>query len=148
MTQPIIFISYSHEDESEKDELLTHLGVLQREGSISLWSDDQISVGADWKQEISEVIAQARVAILLISANFLNSGFILGEEVPILLNRRKSEGLIVFPVIAKACAWRDVKWLTEIHVRPKNGKPIWSASNRQVDEDLTAIAEEVAEIVR
>src|SRR5262245_10381468 len=127
MTQPIIFISYSREDEREKDELLTHLGVLQREGSISLWSDGQIGAGADWKQEISEAIAQARVAILLISANFLNSDFILDKEVPILLKRRKSEGLIVFPVIAKACAWNKVNWLTEINVRPQNGRPIWGA---------------------
>ena len=87
MTQMVIFVSYSHKDEREKDKLLSHLGVLQHQGLIDLWSDDRIGAGTHWKQEISEAIAQAKVAILLISANFLTSDFILGEEVPKLLKR-------------------------------------------------------------
>src|SRR5262245_52717279 len=102
MTQPVIFISYSHKDEKEKDKLLSHLAVLQAGGLISLWSDDRIKAGADWKQEIREAMAQAKVAILLISANFLSSSFILSQEIPALLQRREREGLTVFPVIAKA----------------------------------------------
>ena len=47
MTQPVIFISYSHKDEREKDRLLSHLGVLQHEGLIGLWSDDRIGAGAE-----------------------------------------------------------------------------------------------------
>jgi hypothetical protein len=148
VTQPVIFISYSHRDEKEKDRLLSHLGVLQHQGLIDLWSDDRIGAGADWKQEIKEAMAQAKVAILLISANFLTSDFILGEEVPSLLKRRKSEGLTIFPVIAKACAWQEVNWLTRMNVRPKNGRPIWGASRHRVDEDLAAIAKEVADVVK
>jgi hypothetical protein len=142
MTQPVIFISYSHKDKKEKDRLLSHLSVLQYQRLIGLWSDDRIGAGADWEQEISEAMTQAKVAILLISANFLTSDFILGEEVPTVLKRRQSEGLTVFPVIAKACAWEEVDWLTEMNVRPKNGRPIWGGS-RRVDEDLAAIAMEV-----
>lgn len=148
MPQPVIFISYSHKDEREKDKLVSHLGVLRQEGLLDLWSDDRIGAGGDWEQEISEAMVQARVAILLISANFLTSDFILSKEVPILLKRRKSEGLTVFPVIAKACAWSEVGWLTEMNVRPKNDRPIWGAGSRRVDEDLAAIAKEVATIIR
>jgi hypothetical protein len=148
MTEPIVFISYSHKDEREKDRLLSHLRVLQSEGLISLWSDDRISVGADWESEIWAAMAQAKVAILLISADFLTSDFILGQEVPTLLKRRRSEGLTVFPVIAKDCAWQEVDWLTRMNVRPKNGRPIWGAGSRRVNEDLTAIAKEVAAIVK
>jgi tetratricopeptide (TPR) repeat protein len=148
MPQPVIFISYSHKDEKEKDRLLSHLGVLQGEGLIDLWSDDRIGAGADWEQEINEAMTQARVAILLISVSFLNSGFILGKEVPALLKRRQDEGLTVFPVIAKACVWEEVEWLTKMNVRPKYGRPIWGAGGRRVDEDLAEIAKEVAAIVK
>lgn len=147
MSRPVVFISYSHKDEKEKDQLLSHLGVVHRAGLIELWSDDRIGVGADWEAEINEAITRARVAILLISANFLTSDFILGKEVPPLLKRREGEGLIVFPVIAKACAWRTVSWLAEMNVRPKNGKPVWSDAGSHADEELAAIAEEVALIV-
>jgi hypothetical protein len=71
MIQPVVFISYSNKDKREKDRLLVHLRFLERQGLISLWSDDRTGPGADWVQEISEAIVQARVGILLISPDFL-----------------------------------------------------------------------------
>ncbi len=148
MTQPLVFISYSHKDEKEKETLLSHLGVLGKAKLIDVWSDDRIGAGGDWKQEIDEAMAQAEVAILLVSANSLTSDFILDEEVPTLLKRRESEGVTVFPVIAKACAWETVDWLAKMNVRPKNGRPVWGDAGIHVDEDLATIAKEVAGIVR
>ncbi len=93
MPQPTVFISYNHKDEREKDVLLSHLGVLQHTGLIDLWSDDRIGAGGNWAQEIGQAVAKARVAILLISANFLTSDFILRQEILNLVERRQSEGL-------------------------------------------------------
>jgi tetratricopeptide (TPR) repeat protein len=148
MTQPLVFISYSHKDEEEKEKLLSHLGVLGKADLIDVWCDDRIGAGSDWEQEIRQAMAQAKVAILLVSANFLTSDFILGEELPTLLQRREAEGLTVFPVIAKACAWETVEWLAKMNVRPKNGRPVWGDAGIHVDEDLAAVAKEVAAIVR
>jgi len=147
MSQPKVFISYSHKDEAEKEALLSHLGVLQQGGLIELWSDDRIIAGVDWKQEIRTELAQAHVVILLITANFLNSDFIRGREIVPVLERREREGLIVLPVIAKACAWKTVSWLSGMAVRPRNGRPVWSDAGVHQDEDLMTIAEEVAQIV-
>jgi formylglycine-generating enzyme required for sulfatase activity len=82
----------------------------------------------------------------LVSANFLASDFILQQEIPALLQRRQQEGLIIFPVIAKACAWRTVNWLANMQVRPRNGQPVWSGSDSQVDTNLASLAEEVAQL--
>jgi hypothetical protein len=147
-TLPTVFISYSHKDEIEKERLLSHLGVLRGAGLIALWNDDQIAGGSDWETDINDAVGKARVAVLLITANFLNSEFILDKEVPAFLQRRKDEGLTVFPVIAKACAWNQISWLVKMNVRPKNGKPIWSDGGTHVDEDLAKIAEEIALIVK
>lgn len=148
MTRPIVFISYSRKDEAEKNRLLSHLGVLQSAGLINTWSDDLIGAGDDWQQEIDKSMAEARVAILLVTAHFLTSEFILATEMPSLLRRRHDEGLIVFPVIAKACAWRTIPWLRQMRIRPKDGRPIWRDEGRYVDEDLAAIAEEVAAMIQ
>jgi len=148
MTRPIVFISYSHKDEKEKDALVTHLGVLANAGYIDIWVDDQLGAGDDWKAEIDRAMAQAKVAILLISANSLTSDFILSEEVPALLKRREREGLTIFPMIAKSCTWQSVDWLAEMNVRPKNGAPVWREAGRYADEDLAAIAKEVDQIVK
>ncbi len=146
--QPVVFIGYSRQDETEKDRLLTHLGVLQQEGLINLWSDDQIGTGVAWEAEISQTIARATVALLLISADFLNSDFILGQVVPPLLERQEREGLLVFPVIAKHCAWQTVEWLAKMKVRPINGQPIWREVGIYADKELTIIAKEIAALVK
>lgn len=147
MTEPVVFISYSEEDEKEKEALLSQLGVLRGAGLIDLWSNDRIGAGAEWEAEIRQAIGRARVAVLLITANFLTSDFILGQVVPSLLQRRKDEGLVVFPVIARACPWQAVDWLAKMEVRPRGGTPVWSGGGSHVDEDLAAIAEEIALIV-
>lgn len=146
MDQPLVFISYSHKDEVEKERLLSHLGVLKPE-LISFWSDDFLNAGDEWEEAINTAIGQAKVAILLITADYLTSSFILQKEVKLLLDRAKSDGLHVFPIIAKACAWSRVDWLKRMNVRPKKGRPIWSEGGTHVDEDLAAIAEEVADII-
>lgn len=142
--KPTIFISYSHKDEAEKEQLLSHLSVLQHAGLTQVLSDDEIEAGRDWQEEIQEIISQARVAIFLVSANFLTSEFILGQEVPALLHRRQIEGLVIVPVIAKACAWRKVAWLAQLQVKPQNGRPVWRDAGRYADDHLADIAEEVA----
>jgi exonuclease VII small subunit len=147
VTQPTVFISYSHKDEKWKDRLVTHLGVLHNQGLLDLWDDRRIGTGEDWYQEIQEAMAAASVAVLLVSANFLTSQFILGEEVPRLLERRDKEGLRTFPVIVKPCAWTQVRWLARMQVRPKDGRPLSAGDEHQIDADLTAIAEEVAAII-
>jgi tetratricopeptide (TPR) repeat protein len=148
MTQPTVFISYSHKDEAWKERVVTHLGVLQREGLLDVWDDRRIETGTDWYPEIEAAMAAADVAILLISANFLTSPFILGEEVPRLLERRSKEGLRVFPIIVSPCAWKQVGWLARMQVRPTDGKPLAGGRKYKVDADLAAIAEEIAALVR
>ena len=147
MTSPSIFISYSHKDEAWKDRLVTHLSVLQQEGILDIWDDRRIGAGADWYQKIQEAITRASVAVLLVSADFLTSKFILSKEIPALLERRNKEGLRIYPVIIKPCAWKQVKWLARMNLRPKDGRPILGGSEFQVETDLAAIADEIADII-
>ena len=148
MPAPSVFISYSHKDEEWKERLVTQLGVLQMEGILNVWDDRRIEAGDDWKPEIEDAITKANVAILMISANFLTSKFILGEEVPKLLERRAKEGVRVIPLIVKPCAWTQVKWLSPIQARPKDGRPLSGGNDNQIDTDLAVLANEIAEIIR
>jgi len=147
MTKPTVFISYSHKDEVWKDRLVTQLGVLQQEGLLDMWDDRRIGAGEDWYQKIQEAIAKARVAVLLVSADFLTSKFILGEEVPRLLELQDKENIRIFPIIIRPCAWKRVKWLAQMNLRPRDGKPISSGDKHQIETDLADIAEEVATII-
>jgi hypothetical protein len=91
-------------------------------------------------------MARASVAVLLVSADFLTSDFILGKEVPRLLKRRDEQGLRVFPVIVRPRAWKRVKWLARMQVRPTDGRPLSGGDGHRIETDLAAVAEEVAAI--
>lgn len=144
---PLVFVSYSHKDEIEKEDLLTNLRVLERAGILRLWIDDHIQGGANWREEIEAAVSQATVAVLLVSNSFLLSDFIGDEEVPALLERRAEEGITVFPIIAKYSHWWAFNWLTEMNVRPKNGLPIWRGQDSDIDKELYEITREIAKIV-
>ncbi|MBE9592083.1 MAG: toll/interleukin-1 receptor domain-containing protein, partial [Proteobacteria bacterium] len=128
MNKPTVFIGYSHKDKPCKDKLVTHLTVLQLEDLLDIWDDSHIEAGEDWYPKIQEAIEASSVAILLVSADFLTSKFIRNKEVPRILERRKKEGLRIFPVIMRPCAWDKVEWLARMQVRLMDGEPL-SAGN-------------------
>ncbi len=142
-----VFISYSHKDEAWKERLHTQLNVLEQQNQLSIWEDRQIAAGDDWYPAIEKAINSANVAILLISAEFLSSKFITGEEVPRLLARRKKEGLLVIPVILSPCAWQAIPWLASIQGRPKDNKPLSSLPKNKKDQCLADLVLEILELV-
>ena len=68
----------------EEEELLGATNELEgsRSGAIDLWDDTRIETGDVWRTEIQEALDQTRVAILLVSADFMASNFIVGKELP------------------------------------------------------------------
>ncbi len=142
-TRPTVFVSYSHEDEAWKNRLVKQLRVLELEGDLEVWDDRRISVGDDWLPEIEAAMARCRAAVLLISADFLTSKFILGTEVPEILRRREADGLRVIPVIVHPCAWKAVPWLSKIACRPKDGKPLASFPKSRAEQHLADLALEI-----
>ncbi|MCB0196355.1 MAG: toll/interleukin-1 receptor domain-containing protein [Anaerolineae bacterium] len=143
---PLVFIGYSHQDDEKKNHLLSHLGILERNGLIELWTDDCIPPGANRRYEIRKAIARADIAVLLITADFLNSDTI-NEHIIEPLNRRHEQGLIIYPIIAKPCAWQTAQWLAGCQVRPDNGRPVWTNSHDKADDYLVKFTEEIRAIV-
>jgi hypothetical protein len=142
------FISYSHQDEKWKDRLLTQLRVLQQQSILELWHDRRIGAGADWYQDICKAMDAAHVAVLLISAHFLTSSFILQEEVSRLLTRRQQEGLPIVPILVTPCPWRQVPWLARMQLRPRGARPLSAGNEHQIETELTAVAKEIAALIR
>lgn len=45
-----VFISYSHKDDELREELITHLANLKRQGKITAWQDRVIEAGEEWEK--------------------------------------------------------------------------------------------------
>jgi hypothetical protein len=106
MKRDKVFISYSHKDKKFKDELLAHLKPLERLGRISSWSDAQIQPGSAWLSEIRTALAQASVAVLLVTKDFLASEFIHTEELAPLLKDAEAGGVTILWILVRDCSWQ------------------------------------------
>ena len=72
-SSPRVFISYSHEDQEWADRLFRHMKPLTAARNITVWSDRNIRAGESWREEITEELSKADVAVLLVSADYLAS---------------------------------------------------------------------------
>lgn len=99
LAQRKVFISYSHKDAQWLERLRVHLKPVEREGIIDLWDDTKIAAGIQWKEAIMDALETARVAVLLVSADFLASDFISEHELPTLLSRANEGGTTIMPII-------------------------------------------------
>jgi small GTP-binding protein len=119
-----VFISYAHEDEAFKDDLLTVLKPLERKGLLKIWHDRIIEEGDEWRRGIEKAINECDVALLFVSKSFLASPFIQDKELPRLIERRKQQGLHVIPIIISPCMWDSERVLADLQAMPKDAKSV------------------------
>ena len=100
-----VFISYTRVDREWVDRLQQMMKPLLRAGGqqMALWDDSQIPPGAKWRAAIETALAEAKVALLLVSDAFLASEFVMNEEVPKLLAAAEAEGVRVLWVSLSPC---------------------------------------------
>lgn len=74
-----VFFSYSHKDEAFRDELERHLSGLVNTGKLVLWHDRKLVGGDEWQPAINQRLEDARIVLLLVSADFMHSPYCQDE---------------------------------------------------------------------
>ncbi|MBE9139739.1 toll/interleukin-1 receptor domain-containing protein [Nodosilinea sp. LEGE 07088] len=124
MTAPLtLFISYSHGDDALKDDLVTHLAALKRQGKIRAWQDCDIEAGAEWDTETQQQLDAADLILLLISARFIASDRCYDQQIQRALQRHRDGTTRVIPVILRPCDWQNSPF-SHLQPLPKDAKPI------------------------
>jgi hypothetical protein len=142
-----IFISYSHKDARWLERLQIYLKPLERETLLNRWDDTMIKPGQRWKDEISEALQSAKIAVLLLSADFLASDFITKIELPSLLAAAESEGLTVLPVIVGACGFARTAGLARFQAVNSPGKTLEEMGKPERDRVFLKLVERIEEIL-
>ncbi len=133
-----IFISYSHSDESYKDELKRHFVALIKEDKVSAFEDRELSMGGNWDLELKQKIDDCDIMIALISVDFLNTDYIMNTEIP----RAIEMGKTVVPIVVRPCDWTNTvlgkyngtskgKVISLIEEKDANGMPRYRTGSRE-----------------
>ena len=142
-----LFYSYSHKDEGLRNELDTHLKLMQRQGVIQTWYDRRINPGDDFERRIDENLELADIVLLLVSSDFMASDYCYEKEMDRALERHKNGEARVIPVIV-----RDVNWskapFAKLLALPKNGRAVelWPNKDsawRNVAEGIETVASSI-----
>ncbi|MDX6444414.1 MAG: hypothetical protein QOH71_1488 [Blastocatellia bacterium] len=138
-----VFISYSHKDSKWLQRLQVHLRPLERAGTINRWDDTRIQPGSKWRNEIEKAIKRARVAVLLISADFLASEFVINNEVPPLLQAAAVEGAMILPVIVSPCRFEKTEGLRQFQAVNGPSRPLSALDKTKREEIFVKVADAV-----
>ena len=106
----LLFISYSHRDAVWAQRFAVMLKPLVRRRRLQVWVDWTIQPGNRWYPEVEHKIEHSRVALLLVSADYLASDFIMENELPALCQY----GVRLAPVLIGECMWEEEPELTQI----------------------------------
>lgn len=135
-----IFFSYSHVDESLRDQIEKQLALLKRQGLVETWHDRRIGAGSDFAKEIDEHVESDDIVLLLVSADFLDSDYCYEREMARALERQAAGDAIVIPVILRPCEWKGAPF-GHLNATPPDGRPITKFPDR--DDGLLEVAKAV-----
>jgi len=127
-----VFVSYSQKDREFLDEIKIHFKPFL--GEIDFWDDSRILPGQKWKEEIKIAISETKVAILLVSANFLASDFISSNELPPLLKAAEDKGTVILIIILKPCLFEEFPRLNQFQAMNSPNKPVLKLDKIEKEE--------------
>jgi tetratricopeptide (TPR) repeat protein len=161
---PSVFVCYAQADNKPPkrwlERLREHLSPLVRQEDLAVWSDQDLEIGDEWNPEIQKQLGAAKVAVLLVSPAFLASKYIANSELPVLLRRRREDGLTILPVLLSPSLYEKTrfKWpdpktgpeeftLSSLQAAGSPKKTLSEMSKPQQDRVFVALAERILEVV-
>lgn len=148
-----ILTVYTSEDKEILQRILQHLKPLERDYNLTIWDDNPILKGHQWKPQNESRLEQVDIFLLLLSNSFMHSSFVQQLEFKMMIDSYKAGASKVIPVILEDCPWNiafEADEYTfsfkELKVLPSDGKPVndWNSSKkayRNVGESIKSVIE-------
>lgn len=126
-----IFTIYTSKDKEAIAPVLDHLKSLEQEYKLTIWHDDPILEGQQWKPQMESRLQETEIFLLMLSSTFMYSEFVKQLEFKMLIDSYKAGESTVIPILLEDCPW-DTEFLSddykfsfnELQVLPEQRKPI------------------------
>lgn len=142
----VVFVSYSRRDQRWLTRLQVHLAPLTQQSIVNVWDDTKLKGGENWRPEIEAAIESCRVAVLLVSADFMASEFIVNKELPPLLRRASQEGAVILPVIIGHSSFSNSE-LNDFQAANSPDRPLQGLPRAKQDFILNQVANRIRAIM-
>jgi hypothetical protein len=117
-----IFCSYAPADKSLMENFRAHLRILEL-GSVEICYTHDILPGKEWREERDRLLQAARLILLLISADFVNSPENYKQEAQLAMTRHNAGQAHVIPIILRPVHWQETVF-GKLPPLPGNGKAV------------------------
>ena len=141
-----VFVSYSHKNKRWLQRLLVHLRPYERSGVIEIWDDTKIAPGDQWHSEIQDAIERAAASIVLISADFLASDFVVAHELPKMLRKAERAGARILPIIVEPCELAIHPQLSSFQALNSPKQPLATMSRAEAEQVWVRAASEIGQL--
>lgn len=141
-----IFISYCHEDENYKNDLLKYITpVISSQTDVNLWHDRLMKTGEELSSTINSELEEMSLMICLVSADYLGSQFCIETELKAALEQRRINKNNIFPIILRKCGWKHTVF-RDLLCQPQDAKPVKEWEDK--DDVYTDIADALADVIK
>lgn len=103
--------------------------LLQQQRLIATWHDRLIKPGTQWKDVIDANLEYAKIILLLVSADFMNSDYCWEIEMKRALERHTNKDAVVIPIIIRDVSWSNGPF-AKLQALPSNGKSLISGRTK------------------
>lgn len=137
-----IFFSYSRKDRNWLERIQLVLKPALTEAKIEIWSDEKIFPGMKWQDEIRTALTRAKVAVLLVSPEFLASTYVQENELPEILNGADCKDITVVWVYIRPCMYK-VTDIGDFQAAHDVNKPLSTMATAKADVKVLEICEKI-----
>lgn len=141
-----LFISYAHADKEYLDEFSKFLNPDDCP-NINIWTDDQISLGQAWNNEIENSLNCADIVLLIISQDFLMSPYIKNNELSVALKRHEEGKSTVIPIFLRYCNLDNHPQITKLQGYPGTNTPLLETGVKK-DRHYSEIQEKINDLAK
>jgi predicted acylesterase/phospholipase RssA len=141
-----IFVSYSHLDKEWLKKLNTSLSAIERFAGIKAWSDSSILTGDDWNAEIVKALSSTKVAVFMVTPNFLASKFIQDNEMNYFLEINKTEKIPIVWVAISSSMY-EITPLKDIQCANNPATPLDTLSEAEQNIEITKICKKIMDLM-
>ena len=134
-----IFVSYSHKNREWLERLQTMMNPFMRKDELELWDDTRLQPGQKWLDEIQAALGSCKVAVLLVSKEFLASDFIYREELPVILQAAESGAVKLLWVYVSPALYEETR-IKDYQAAYDPARPLAALSAVEQDDALKRIA--------